>query len=95
MKTNNKNDFFPHIYSFLVLSKFRFDKDKYTFYYTAFFTEEAPNVSFEDIHYRMHDIYFKDLVIFDISELHEKDFEIFRQIKGSDTSALSIIKVKP
>lgn len=90
------NKFFANIYSFLVLSHLTFSIDKRpNFFYSTFFTKEAPNASFEEIHLRINEIYFKDLIIFSLNDKQEDDFKEFKQIKGYGDSTLTIFFVKP
>ena len=90
------NKFFANIYSLLALSQITFSVDKKpTLYYSAFFTKEAPNVSFEDISVRIDEIYFKHLMIFSLNNEHEDDYKVLQEIKGYGNSTLTIYQVKP
>jgi hypothetical protein len=52
-------------------------------------------VSFEEIHLRINDIYFKNLIVFSINEKHEKDIEQVKEIRGYGNSTLTIYRVNP
>lgn len=79
----------------MALSHLTFSIDKNpTFYYSMFFTREAPDVTFDDILLRISDIYFKDLMIFTLKEDYGDSFENFKEIIGYGNSKLTFYNVK-
>ena len=93
------NNFFTSIYTFLVLSQLRPYENATEkgdiFYYSAFFTKDKPNIVAEELVYMVNNIYFKNLMIFQISEQFEYKCEEIKQFKGHGNSILTFYKVNP
>ena len=90
------NEFFPNIYSILVLSHISLGTDKRrTYYYSAFFTKETPELLFENIQVRINEIYFKDLMIFSLDDSYTDEYEMLPSILGCVNTRLTFVKVKP
>lgn len=93
MKTTT---YFNKIYTILAISHLRNNKGKSTFYYSAFFTKEKPEFSYDIVESFIGDMFFKNLIIFQLSVDYEEKDQTQLPVKGyHNHSVCNYFRLKP